>query len=326
MSGLTWLDDGEHFLQVKDEQALQGRARTGRAEPFVDAEKLAKSLAALPTLDRRTVQDAVARPAQSDGPEADRGAVRARQRPVLRPLRRPPAVRLTRSPGTKETPTFSPDGRFVAFVRDGNLFVVDVADPGRASPDHRRRRRGPQRQGRLGLRRGDLRPQRPGVLVEPRLPTIAFLRFDDAPVHKFTLVNPLPLHQTVEAYPYPKAGDPNPLVKLDVVSAAGGDPVAVDLEDYSPTDSLDLPRRLAARQSRVYLLRPGPGPDLARLLHGPGRRRRRSHGCSAKRRRPGSTTPARRTSSSDGSFLFASERTGWKHLTTTPPTASCSGR
>ncbi len=34
---------------------------------------------------------------------------------------------LTRSPGTKELLTFSPDGKFVAFVRDNNLFVVDVA-------------------------------------------------------------------------------------------------------------------------------------------------------------------------------------------------------
>ena len=38
-----------------------------------------------------------------------------------------PAVRLTRSPGEKELATFSPDGRFVAFVRAGNLYVVDVA-------------------------------------------------------------------------------------------------------------------------------------------------------------------------------------------------------
>ena len=57
VSGLTWLDDGEHFLQVKDNKLYKVNARTGRATLFVDPEKLAKSLAALPTLDRRTVQD-----------------------------------------------------------------------------------------------------------------------------------------------------------------------------------------------------------------------------------------------------------------------------
>src|SRR5207249_10524320 len=37
------------------------------------------------------------------------------------------AVRLTKTPGAKELATFSPDGKFVAFVRGNNLNVVDIA-------------------------------------------------------------------------------------------------------------------------------------------------------------------------------------------------------
>src|SRR5439155_22351782 len=48
VSGLTWLDDGEHFLQTKGDQLYKVHARTGRAVPFVDPAKLAKSLAGLP--------------------------------------------------------------------------------------------------------------------------------------------------------------------------------------------------------------------------------------------------------------------------------------
>ena len=37
------------------------------------------------------------------------------------------AVRLTSAPGPEKHATFDPQGKFVAFVRDGNLYVVDVA-------------------------------------------------------------------------------------------------------------------------------------------------------------------------------------------------------
>src|SRR5437660_400731 len=37
-----------------------------------------------------------------------------------------PAGRLTTGAGPEEEATFSPDGRLVAFVRQNNLFVVDI--------------------------------------------------------------------------------------------------------------------------------------------------------------------------------------------------------
>ena len=50
---------------------------------------------------------------------------------------------------------------------------------------------------------------------------IAFLHFDERPVPEFTVVDHIPYDQTLEVTPYPKAGDPNPIVTLGVVSAAG---------------------------------------------------------------------------------------------------------
>jgi dipeptidyl-peptidase-4 len=38
--------------------------------------------------------------------------------------------------------------------------------------------------------------------------------------------------------PYPKAGDPNPIVKLGVVGSAGGDVTWVDTGRYMPEDLL----------------------------------------------------------------------------------------
>src|SRR5215212_12265195 len=72
----------------------------------------------------------------------------------------------------------------------------------------------------------------------PDSTSIAFLRIDETPVPEFTVVDHIPYDQDVENTPYPKAGDPNPIVKLGVVNAAGGDIRWVDTFKYMPEDLL----------------------------------------------------------------------------------------
>src|SRR5262249_4921130 len=155
-------------------------------------------------------------------------------------------------PGAKEFASFSPDGQFVAYVRGGNLYVSDVVT-------------GTQRAlttdgGGLILngkadwvyeeeifnRRGK------AYWWSPDSKHIAFMRFDDSPVHQFTVVDQLPTRLKVEPTPYPKAGDPNPLVSLHVVPAAGGDAIKADLGDYSPTASLIVRAGWLPDSSRIY--------------------------------------------------------------------------
>src|SRR5262249_50066110 len=61
---------------------------------------------------------------------------------------------------------------------------------------------------------------------------LAFLRLDDTKLKKFTVVDELPLHQNVEQTTYPKAGDPNPTVKLGIVCVTGGEVRWAPLADY----------------------------------------------------------------------------------------------
>jgi hypothetical protein len=51
---------------------------------------------------------------------------------------------------------------------------------------------------------------------------IAYIRFDESPVPEFTVVDHIPYPQRIELTPYPKAGDPNPIVKLGIVNVIGG--------------------------------------------------------------------------------------------------------
>jgi len=74
--------------------------------------------------------------------------------------------------------------------------------------------------------------------VESRLYAIAFLQLDEQPVPNFVVVDHIPYDQRVEDTPYPKSGDPNPIAKLGVVSAAGGDVIWVDTYKYPAEDRL----------------------------------------------------------------------------------------
>src|SRR5262249_24930584 len=128
--------------------------------------------------------------------------------------------------------TFSPDGRFVAFVRDNDLWVVDLPT-----------------QAERALTTGGSETLRHGkadwVYFEeifsrnwqtywwsPDSNRIAFFETDHSPVRPPTLVDSISAGRKVEQTPYPKPGEPNPNVRLGVVSAAGGPARYVDLSDY----------------------------------------------------------------------------------------------
>ncbi len=121
---------------------------------------------------------------------------------------------------TLRDPKISPDGRWVSFVRDYNLWVVEVAGG---------RQRQLTRDGREELIEGQLDWVYPEELEirtaywwAPDSSRLAFLEMDERPVTRYPLVNFLSYTAGVNFMRYPKAGDPNPIVRVGVVPVAGG--------------------------------------------------------------------------------------------------------
>src|SRR5205823_2534837 len=126
VSGLTWLNDGEHFLQVKDNRLYKVHAATGRMSPFHDPGKLARALASLPAIGKETA-GMLARGLHFDMNPDRSGAVFEHDNDLyFVSFDGTKAVRLTKTPGREELVSFSPNGQFVVFVRDNNLYVVDI--------------------------------------------------------------------------------------------------------------------------------------------------------------------------------------------------------
>jgi dipeptidyl aminopeptidase/acylaminoacyl peptidase len=313
VSNLVWLDDGDHFLQVKDGRLYQVEAATGRGRPLYEPDRLAASLAKLPTVGPRAARLLARAPSLHLNPQHT-GALFVYQGELyFARLDGTGAVRLTKTPGTKELATFSPNGQFVAFVRGGNLYVVDVAtQTERALTTDGG---GLVQNGKADWVYGEeiFHRRHQAFWWSPDSTRLAFLRFDDTGVRQVTLVEQATAQLETEIESYPKAGERNPALRLGVVTVGGGPVQWIQTKDYPEAGTLVIRAGWTPDSQQVYFycqdrtqtwldvcLASRDGGEATRLLRDTTK---------AWVEDPGEATFLK-----DGSFVLASERSGWKHL------------
>jgi dipeptidyl-peptidase-4 len=230
--GPRWFD-GDHWLAVRDGRLMKVHAATGRSQPFIDVKALAHGLSSLKSLAPSDVQAIVDRTSFDMDPAKQGFLFEHGQDLYYAKFDGSMAVRLTNNPGREQFAKFSPDGKSVAFARDFDLYAVDIA-----SPTERRLTTG----GRDDLRHGHadwvyyeeiFNRRWPAFWWSPDSRKLAFMEFDDAGVPLHTVMDDSLSSRRVEQTHYPRSGEPNPKVRLGVVPAAGGPVEWADLVDYS---------------------------------------------------------------------------------------------
>ena len=217
--GVQWAADGTSFRQMVNGRLMRVDMMSGQAVPYFDSGALAAAL-------QRAGLKLDEANAVANSPflqfNADESGILLNNANDLwffdmsaRTLKR-----LTNGRDEEKEADFAPDGRWVSFVRGNNLFVVDVAK----ANEKQLTRDG--REGDKAIYNGYLdwvyeeelygRGNKRGYWWSPDSKLIAFLRTDESPVPKFIIPNDIPLEQNVETTFYPKAGDPNPIVKLGI--------------------------------------------------------------------------------------------------------------
>ncbi|MFZ0800872.1 MAG: S9 family peptidase [Terriglobales bacterium] len=145
------------------------------------------------------------------------------------------AVLLSGSPDPAGDPKFSPNGNKLAYLRKHNLYVRHLTDPGNA-PEVQLTHTSEKEEKDETLLNGEVDwvyaeelSVRSNYFWSPDGHDIVFLQMDESKVPAYPIVNWMPTHPTVDMEKYPKAGDPNPVVRLGVVSASGGKPKWISL-------------------------------------------------------------------------------------------------
>ena len=319
----AWLNDGKRYLEYGfDEKAnapvlMAVDAQTGQSAPFYDAAKMETALAALPAIGKAGAAR-LARPFRLELNQTQTAALLDHQNDLyVYDFTTGKATQLTNSPDSEETnASFSPDGKRVAFVRAGNLYTVSLAAPTKEA-QLTKDGNGTILNGRLDwvyeeevYGRGDT----DGYAWSPDSKSLAFLRIDDTPVKPFSILDQMPRLQNTEAERYPKAGDPNPIVTLGIVPGDGSATARfVDVSKYPADDRL--------------LVRFAWHPDAKRLTFQVQNRTAKFLDLNIADAQTGKTTTIFRETTpawteiignpqylKDGSFLWLSDRTGFRHV------------
>ena len=144
-------------------------------------------------------------------------------------------IQLTTDKDKKLNPTISPDGNYVAFTKNNDLYSINISI---------------KKENRLTTDGSDviLNGYASWVYTEeilgrasmyrtfwwsPDSKHIAFFRTDDSPVPVYTITDGNGQHGYVEKERYPKVGDPNPEVKIGIVLPDGG---AITFANFNEKD------------------------------------------------------------------------------------------
>jgi len=140
---------------------------------------------------------------------------------------------LTNDKGKEVNPTLSPDGNYVAYTKNNNLYTVNLTT---------------KKETKLTTDGSELilngyaswvyfeeilgRPsQYKSFWWSPNSKNIAYFRSDDTEVPLFTITNADGQHGKMESLRYPKVGDKNPEVKVGIVSPDGGTTTWADFNE-----------------------------------------------------------------------------------------------
>jgi len=202
-----WIDD-THFILLRKGSRFTVDARTGEEIATVDESIPTKSIDGL------------------------KGTILTKEGDLFLNLNGK-ELQLTNDKEKKSNATISPDNKYIAFTKNNDLYTIEINSKkvnrltndgsklilnGYASWVYMEEILGRSSQYR-------------SYWWSPDSKKIAFFRSDDTKVPLFVITNAKGLHGEVEYTHYPKVGDPNPSVKIGVISPNGGAAVWTNINE-----------------------------------------------------------------------------------------------
>ncbi len=140
--------------------------------------------------------------------------------------------------GSGDDPKFSPDGQFVSYVREHNLYLRRLRDtqmPLRLTNTHE----DTLLNGEVDWVYEEELDVRSNYFWSPDSRAIAYLQMNESGVPRYPLVDWIPTHASVDGQRYPQPGDANPSVRVGVGNVSNGKTVWLKVpldsgNDYIP--------------------------------------------------------------------------------------------
>lgn len=226
-------------------------------------------------------------------------------------------IQLTNDKDKKSNATLSPDNKYVAFTKNNDLYTIEINSKkvnrltsdgsklilnGYASWVYMEEILGRSSQYR-------------SYWWSPDSKKIAFFRSDDTNVPLFVITNAKGLHGEVEFTHYPKVGDPNPSVKIGIISPKGGTTVWTKINEkqdqyfgmpyWKPDGSALLVQWMPRSQDQLKIYEVNPTTGNIKEFYS-----------EEQKTWVKLTDDGERISflKNGKGFILSSDKTGWKHL------------
>ncbi len=234
-TGLRWLD-AEHYQQRRDGKQMKINARTDAATPIGDEDAFKAALLANGQFSEETAEKLKGNPG-SWNKNRTISMLRHEKRIYLYRVAEKTVTYVTDAGDDWKELSLSPDGGRLAYVKDNDLYVIDA----KSKKSRRLTKDGSETilNGILDwvyqeeiYGRGNWR----GYWWRDDGKYIAYFRLDETQVPIYRVIDPIPYRQNPENWRYPKAGDPNPTIRVGIARSDNGDTTWLDLDKYKDVE------------------------------------------------------------------------------------------
>jgi len=239
-SGLTWSPDGKHLTYLDGGELVDLDPGSGKPHVLVSRAKLASLTGATGSETDRDHRERYKMANYIWAPDSAHLIFDSNGRLWMYDLHNGTGVQIGfTGTASGDDPKFSPNGEFISFVREHGLGVIRLKDPGTPTIAVAPATTSAILNGEVDWVYEEELETRSNYFWSPDSRSIAFLQMNETEVPLYPITDWIPTHAKVDAQRYPQPGDPNPDVRVGIVSVSGGKPSWIKLpikpgQDYIP--------------------------------------------------------------------------------------------
>ncbi|HUB00636.1 MAG TPA: alpha/beta fold hydrolase [Terracidiphilus sp.] len=220
---VVWSPDAKHLTYLDSGELLEVDGATGKVQVLISRDKLAPLIREDGT-ERDIAHRARYRMANYFwAPDSDHLMFDADGQLWIYSLKNGTGVQVaTTNMASGDDPKFSPDGTMISFIRNHGLTVVRLRENGTPTITVAPSENPAMLNGEVDWVYEEELDVRSNYFWSPDAKNLAFLQMNEAQVPEYPIEDWIPTHANVFMQRYPQPGDPNPDVRVGVVSARGG--------------------------------------------------------------------------------------------------------
>jgi len=236
----TWSPDGKNLTYIEDGGLMDVDPATGKVRVLVSHAKLASLTGAKDSETDRDHRERYKMANHVWSPDSAHLLFDMNGRLWLYDLHNGTGVEIGFSGAASgDDPKFSPDGESISFIRDHGLAVERLKGHGAPMTMVAPAPNPTTLNGQVDWVYEEELETRSNYFWSPDSKHLAYLQMDESAVPEYPITDWIPTHATVDEQRYPQPGDPNPAVRVGVVSAQANKTVWVNLplragQDYIP--------------------------------------------------------------------------------------------